>query len=124
MVWDAEKRGALKPGKEIIEPTSGNTGIGLAYVAAARNYPITIVMPEHMSVERQPFEDLAFELVSAFGTVGLSLGLTPQLAVLGKLIILITMYIGRIGPLSLLYAFSRRKSHGRYQYVEEGVMVG
>lgn len=53
MVWDAEKRGVLGSGKELVEPTSGNTGIALAFVAAARGIPITLTMPETMSIERR-----------------------------------------------------------------------
>jgi cysteine synthase A len=60
MVWDAELRGALGPGKELVEPTSGNTGIALAFVAAARGYPITLTMPETMSIERR-------KLLAAYG---------------------------------------------------------
>lgn len=72
MIWDAEQRGVLKPGMEVVEPTSGNTGIALAFVCAARGYKITLTMPETMSMERRKvLKALGANLVLTEGSLGM-----------------------------------------------------
>ena len=78
MVWDAEKKGLLGPGKEIVEPTSGNTGIALAFVGAARGYKVNLTMPDTMSIERR-------KVLKAFGAnVILTPGSEGMLGAIGR----------------------------------------
>jgi cysteine synthase A len=77
MIWDAERRGVLKPGKELIEPTSGNTGIALAFVGAARGYAVTLLMPDTMSIERRKvLKALGAKLILTDGAQGMSASIT------------------------------------------------
>lgn len=103
--------------QELISRAYTVVTLGICVIAAA-TFLLSLGQPD------ATMEEIVFEVFSAFGTVGLSLGLTPKLHTLGKLVIIVTMYIGRIGPLSLLLAFSRSKARGQYEYAEERVMIG
>jgi trk system potassium uptake protein TrkH len=70
------------------------------------------------------FIELLFEVVSAFGPVGLSVGITSKLSTLGKLILVLVMFVGRLGPLSIAVALSGKEPRFRFQYAEENVMIG
>ncbi len=74
--------------------------------------------------EPLPFEKILFEVFSAFGTVGLSMGITAELSQFGKLIIILLMYMGRVGPLTLIYALSEKKVTSNFRYVEEKISIG
>ena len=76
------------------------------------------------ATENQPFEVLAFEVVSAFGTVGLSMGASSNLTDLGKLLMAVSMYFGRVGPLTVALAFAEKVDKRRYRYAEEPIDVG
>lgn len=73
---------------------------------------------------QKDFMEVLFEVTSAFGTVGLSMGLTAELSPLGKIIIIIIMFIGRLGPLTLAFALSQKNNKQKYRYAEERVLIG
>lgn len=81
-----------------------------------------LTLSEH-SLQKD-FMEVLFEATSAFGTVGLSMGLTSELSPLGKCIIIVTMFIGRLGPLTLAFALSQRVFKQNYRYPEEKVLIG
>ena len=76
-----------------------------------------------LNIESLETHPILFEVISAFGTVGLSLGITDQLSLNGKLLIIITMFIGRIGPFTFLYAFFRQNQKKPYAYPVEKVSI-
>lgn len=96
-------------------------GIGLFIVIL-----VTMVLSITEIGTGHTFLDILFEATSAFGTVGLSRGVTPDLSVIGRLVITFTMFIGRVGPLTLAFAFAQRRKHkkGNYRYPEERILVG
>ncbi len=77
-----------------------------------------------LHLEKKPFLDVLFEVVSAFGTVGLSTGLTPELSNAGRVLITILMFIGRLGPLTIAYAMLPVRAKIQYKYAEERMMIG
>ena len=99
--------------------TKAFTLLTLSFMVISASVFILLISQQGMKVL-----EIIFEVFSAFGTVGLSLGITPELNSLGKTVVILTMYIGRIGPLTFLYAFSRERPLGRYEYVKETVMIG
>lgn len=84
----------------------------------------TAVFLLQMTEKNIPLMKLAFEAVSAFGTVGLSLGATPELSSLGKIIIIILMFVGRLGPLTIAFALIKKQSKAKFRYPEEKILIG
>ncbi|MGM0438081.1 MAG: TrkH family potassium uptake protein [Bacillota bacterium] len=95
--------------------------MAITLLAIALVVLITIILT---ITESKPFIDILFETVSAFGTVGLSTGVTPTLSTVGRILITLTMFAGRVGPLTLAVAFAERERKGIYHYPKEKIMVG
>lgn len=95
--------------------------MAITLLAIALVILITIILT---ITESKPFIDILFETVSAFGTVGLSTGVTPTLSTVGRVLITLTMFAGRVGPLTLAVAFAERERKGIYHYPKEKIMVG
>lgn len=95
----------------------------ISLVAIALTILIVLILVLCLS-EKSPFEKIIFEAFSAFGTVGLSMGLTPNLTVIGKIAIILLMYFGRVGPLTIAFAISEKKIKTYYHYPEEDIAIG
>ncbi len=111
---------------EILRRTLSDKIVRSAFVISglAANYVAFTIVLLTWTEPDLPFFDLVFEAFSAFGTVGLSLGVTPQLSTLGKVIIIVTMFVGRVGPLTLFLALARKRDEALYSYPAESVIVG
>ncbi len=96
----------------------------LTVVMIAQFIVIGVTMMLTITEPGQDFLMLLFESVSAFATVGLSMGVTPELSPLGKIIITITMFIGRVGPLTIAFALAQRKRKEYFRYPSGKIMIG
>lgn len=85
---------------------------------------LSVTMVLSITEVSAPFEYLLYEATSAFGTVGLTLGLTPKLSLIGKILIILTMYLGRVGPLTVAVAITKVKKKQNYKYPEDKILVG
>lgn len=93
-------------------------------IIAVSFFMVTVLMITLMIFEEAPFKQVFFETISAFGTTGLSLGLTPNLSEIGKIIICLAMFLGRIGPLSLVFLIGTRSEKIYYRYPKGKIMLG
>lgn len=104
-----------------VSPATARKAVGVAFSSFCL---VSILLFLLLLVEAHPPLDVAFEVFSAFSTTGLSTGITPALGVAGKVLVLLTMYIGRIGPLTLALAISSRSEVARLQLPSERVLIG
>jgi trk system potassium uptake protein TrkH len=107
--------------KRRIPASNFREAAGLVFFSITIIFLIVLVL---MMTQPHSFDKILFEAFSAFGTVGLSMGITPYLTSLGKILITLLMYIGRIGPLTMIYAFAVSKKHTNINYAEETIAVG
>jgi Trk-type K+ transport system membrane component len=115
-----------KPNVEIVKHTISSSTISKAYSIALFSISLIFISTFLLSVTEpdKNLVDLLFEEISAFGTVGLSTGITSSLSDAGKSIIILSMYIGRIGTLTLALAITKRIVYTKYRYSEINVLVG
>jgi trk system potassium uptake protein TrkH len=104
-----------------LSPATVQRALSVAFTSLALLAFLSLLL---LAVEPGSFRDVLFESVTAFNTVGLSTGITSSLSPAGKLIIIVTMFIGRIGPLTLAFVLAERASKGTYRYPQERIIVG
>jgi Trk-type K+ transport system membrane component len=122
VIW-AEMRGEARVhvGRRRIPEANQRQALAVALLGVGLVMVFTLML---LAVTDQPLDRVLFETISAFGTVGLSTGITPDLGIDGKLIVSILMYVGRIGPLTLASALALRERTRRYELPEERTIVG